>query len=1467
MPRIVIKIISAILIIVIFFQQSGFAQTCAEMDLSSYFSKFNSQTRPIVTQFACPRYLRFDNDGKFNLLLEKDNGSEFINNAAFNNSRFMLDYFITGLRIPNYLFCVNLRPDEPENIINFELSRTEVGRIILEADLQLKKIAARLTSLNTQIGMQYWEKIYKKAAELFSIEELDNLTIPSFVRPWIVPSEIIIRETPNSVYVYKAVLKVMLEDDYLNNSLKQDFGDLRKMELNQYSAQIFRELVIPELNKAVNSSAIFAGLRQVYYSLIISQWFKKHLSGIDLTRNYLIDSSIVGDLQSANPIATKTCYDEYMRSFKEGEYNVYVPQYTAGGMKLRSYLSGGISLSVDIPEHIVPPGFVRSFGNLTVIGGDMFNDKNFFETGMRFRADQNRYASSSLNGGKKFENTADNLGQSIEIENTEKSWSKGILFLLTALFVYFSSAVNAFGAQIIKNTQGVVRIVVEKGDTVGHIVLQLRKAGIDGLDGKLWGPNGAVERFWKIADSYFGSADVNVINYGSNIAFSPEVVEKLSGHVEPIVHSAANALPVIVAQTIPQTVNAAANVLTSPVGSPGVFTAIANPALATPVSKPALYPLASWLDYVFDNLFSDLFNTVISFSNWICSAWYNPVIFLSIIVFSYILVKQVVDSLRIEDDDIKLSWEEKMIESLRGYCSQDRVTSESTRKILIIAQTMVTKNYKHKNLNAKIYAVKLSEVIDIILNKIKTVQNSVEDSQERRDLIIMREEFSRIKEACLIQIRLGNAWHALDTTQEFQLPSLQTVKKEIGRIPLVILRYGAYVLLYGLYLPLFVIAIGLREIHGMMMQYRFLRWFILNQSAKLITALNGNNENNGLKPDFFNDPQKDIKEIEARINSVAKYRFKSVIDLLQRLLPKNLLKSIPIVLIVNATLNYGGSIHSAQGLFALFLSGITKAYGFSLAFWWLYYLLIDLICLAPVTSGIMFFKRKIRHMDKNYFNLTHSMKEGWFLESEYKKTRDMALLEKTSEEPTADLVIFMHDQENKKGKMFEESIVNKRQLFRDDVPVLFLDSKGGSTRAFLEALHWLHNSNNFSGLLSKYPRLHGKLFHELRIIVVLAGGHNFEQLVNAAYLKDGLSAVELSLLNGYKITRNLADENRGGVAVIFGDGMYMSPFKRESDITFLGSWSSLEQVDIQSLGVLDIDFSDNNRVAGLFEKADEPVLRKKLLNNNLNWDSKESKQLVALTGGMVFSFDDKDKFGEFLVFSEGIRDIIISKDRAIKNVGLFPLSLVPSVLVSLVRKKNDKYTGTYYAKMHNGQDVCFVSGADYYRGIENYIESSNGLFNTIGIGVNLGYEHESFYVRMDGTDFMRRKLEYFNSAIGDNIAKVPLGNESNSVVSRVSDKQRASSSLAGVDFRDLNSANEGFDDELERIELLVMQVKVIPSPQRVNEYIKTESGRSNFSKKKPRLIGCIARAIKLEEERMLPTEYEFKQMLAGLELN
>ncbi|HAH20131.1 MAG TPA: hypothetical protein DCL49_04410, partial [Candidatus Omnitrophica bacterium] len=331
------RIISLAVSVSFIFQSAGFAQV-AQLNLAGYLGQGSNSITLDRFRPAHLRYFSYEpKTDNFQILLDKADEKELSDSQVKVRADELMKYFRIGLSLPNEKFWVNLRPDAPEQIIDPELENTDVGRIMLEADLQLKRDTSSFTSPQTKEGKEYWDKLYKRAGELFGSE---NITIPTITRPWIVPGEIIVRESAHGAYIYKAALKVMLEEDYLRGmkderrgtTIDYSFNDPRLKELNEYSTQLIRELIIPKLTKEVNRAKRYAPLRQVFYSLVLSRWFKARFSShssqltVDSSPNNsymkLIDSQNLSNLTSKQSWDKAVYFKEYQKSFKEGEYNL-----------------------------------------------------------------------------------------------------------------------------------------------------------------------------------------------------------------------------------------------------------------------------------------------------------------------------------------------------------------------------------------------------------------------------------------------------------------------------------------------------------------------------------------------------------------------------------------------------------------------------------------------------------------------------------------------------------------------------------------------------------------------------------------------------------------------------------------------------------------------------------------------------------------------------------------------------------------------------------------------------------------------------------------------------------------------------------------------------------------------------------------------------------------------------------------
>jgi len=333
------RIIALTVIICFGIEQTGYAQVAHMLDVGAA-SGLSAMERFRPMQL---RSLIYDSRAHtFNLVVDKGDKRKARQEEVGEAATRLMEYFRIGVALPDSSFWVNLRPDGADRVIDPVLEKTDLGKVLLAADLALKKDMAKATSPNTALGRKYWNRLYAKAEALFGSREV---TIPTLTRPWIVPGEIIVRQSNSSAYVYKAALQVQLEQDHLLNSKTYRFDDPRAQQLNEYSSALIRELILPELAKRVNSSRTYAELRQVYYSLILAQWFKRHFNGSDAEYARLINSSDLAGLNSKTPWSKDTYFEAYRKSFNEGEYNTRESVSKLTGTTMRNYVSGGIVMT------------------------------------------------------------------------------------------------------------------------------------------------------------------------------------------------------------------------------------------------------------------------------------------------------------------------------------------------------------------------------------------------------------------------------------------------------------------------------------------------------------------------------------------------------------------------------------------------------------------------------------------------------------------------------------------------------------------------------------------------------------------------------------------------------------------------------------------------------------------------------------------------------------------------------------------------------------------------------------------------------------------------------------------------------------------------------------------------------------------------------------------------------------------
>ena len=287
-----------------------------------------------------------------------DAGDAPLKGAAFRReSEKLIKYFLASLTVPEEEAWVNLSPYEKDRVIPQRFGQTQMGRDMLLEDYMLKQVTSSLMSPEDGLGKEFWHRVYAKTMEEFGTIEIP---IDTFHKIWIIPDVAAVYEKDNSVFVVEKHLKVMLEEDYiaLQHNAGIDGGGLDgtpesdAKRLSGITAQIAREVLIPEIEREVNDGKDFVQLRQMYNSMILAKWYKENLRGSLLGQVYMNKNKISGVNVKDKNIAQKI-YEQYVVAFQKGVYN-YIREDQdplTGQMIPRKYLSGGVIGTVPELDH------------------------------------------------------------------------------------------------------------------------------------------------------------------------------------------------------------------------------------------------------------------------------------------------------------------------------------------------------------------------------------------------------------------------------------------------------------------------------------------------------------------------------------------------------------------------------------------------------------------------------------------------------------------------------------------------------------------------------------------------------------------------------------------------------------------------------------------------------------------------------------------------------------------------------------------------------------------------------------------------------------------------------------------------------------------------------------------------------------------------------------------------------------
>ena len=221
-----------------------------------------------------------------------------------------------------------------------------MGRDLLAQDYILKQLTASLIYPEKDLGKEFWGKVYAKAQQLYGTTQIP---VNTFNKVWILADQATVYEHGQTAFIIDGHLKVMLDEDYLAKQKHQ------ATQASSVSSQVVREVVLPEIEREVNTGKNFAMLRQIFYSQILATWYKKNLKEALLNQVYS-DKSTVEGVNVNDPSVKEKIYQQYLKAYKKGVFN-YIKEDAQGDGQMipRKYFSGGYDTNPAMLTTITAP--------------------------------------------------------------------------------------------------------------------------------------------------------------------------------------------------------------------------------------------------------------------------------------------------------------------------------------------------------------------------------------------------------------------------------------------------------------------------------------------------------------------------------------------------------------------------------------------------------------------------------------------------------------------------------------------------------------------------------------------------------------------------------------------------------------------------------------------------------------------------------------------------------------------------------------------------------------------------------------------------------------------------------------------------------------------------------------------------------------------------------------------------------
>ncbi|MFF5972841.1 LAETG motif-containing sortase-dependent surface protein [Streptomyces sp. NPDC012769] len=244
------------------------------------------------------------------------------------------DALFTWLALTPDKFWVNLNPDEPHRVMDAKFASTDAGRVLLEADLRMKHDFYKAMDPKTDLGKRYWAALPKE----------NGYPCMPGLRNWIEPKPAQVREQDGGIYILDAPLALK---STAQKTVTQGPGEPicdPGPEQIKAAQKVVDSMIVPEVEKIINTAPQYADLRRVYTSRVAAEWIRQQDAKKESDFRPIIDSGDVSKwpLRAPNEKWDKDeLFQRYRKIYIEGEFTYDID--TDHGVTV--YIVGGVDFS------------------------------------------------------------------------------------------------------------------------------------------------------------------------------------------------------------------------------------------------------------------------------------------------------------------------------------------------------------------------------------------------------------------------------------------------------------------------------------------------------------------------------------------------------------------------------------------------------------------------------------------------------------------------------------------------------------------------------------------------------------------------------------------------------------------------------------------------------------------------------------------------------------------------------------------------------------------------------------------------------------------------------------------------------------------------------------------------------------------------------------------------------------------